>query len=746
MTDKLATARERFRIAKEAMEDNRARAEEADKFSAGLEQWPEELRKERQEDGRPCLTMDETNQYINQIKNDQRQNKAAIKVRPIDDKADKKVAEMLQGVIRHIEDGSSADIAYDTGFEHALRGGYGYWRVYTEYCDENSFDQEIKIGRIRDRFSVYLDPSHQEPDGSDSRYGFICEWVNRDDFKRDYPNADPIDWKEDKRDYEDWATEESIRIADYFFITEEEKTIYQLPDGSVVPAELLEADGVNTEGLKSRKTYTEKVIWQKITGKEVLEETEWMGKFVPIIETIGNESEIDGKRILTGIVHPAMDAQRLHNFAISAMVENVALAPKAPFVGAAGQVEGYEDKWKDANRKNIPFLPYTPVSVDGTVVPAPQRQPSPGMSQGWADIVTGSRNMIQASMGMYNASLGAPSNEKSGKAILARQREGDVASFHYHDNLARSIRHTGRILVDLIPKIYDTKRIVRILGEDGTPETVMFDPNLKTPSHESRMQDGSVMMMYNPTVGKYDVSVSVGPSYSTKRQEAAETQMQMVQANPQLLPMVGDIMIRNMDWPGADQIADRLKAMLPPQIKEMEEKPDEGTIEAKAAQLEQANAVLMQKAETLFQKEQELQQAEQAINEAGQATAKEKMALESIKSEMEKLKNEIESDRKVLEAKKAQVRAELGLAQHKLDMAADNAELKTGEAEEKTEQATNIGQQLTQLVLQQAEGQQASTLALIQAIERLTVASAAPKRYVYDDQGNIVGSEPVLMN
>lgn len=745
MTDKLATARERFRLAMEAMEENRARAEEADKFSAGLEQWPELLRKEREEDKRPCLTMDETNQYINQIKNDQRQNKAAIKVRPVDDKADKKVAEMLQGVIRHIEDGSSAEIAYDTGFEHALRGGYGYWRVYTDYVDENSFDQEIRIGRIRDRFSVYLDPEHQEPDGSDANWGFVTQWVNRETFKRDYPDADPIDWKEDKREYADWADEESLRIADYYFIREKEKTIYQLPDGSSVPSELLEADGVDTTGLKSRKTLEKKVIWQKITGKEVLEETEWMGKYIPIVEVIGNESEIDGKRVLTGIVHAAMDAQRLHNFAISAMVEQVALAPKAPFIGAAGQVEGFEKQWEDANRKNIPFLPYHPVSSDGHPVPPPIRQPSPGMSQGWADIVMGSRNMIQASMGMYNASLGAPSNEKSGKAILARQREGDVASFHYHDNLSRSIRHTGRILVDLIPKIYDTKRVVRILGEDGTPETVMFDPGMQMPSHEARMQDGSVMMLYNPTMGKYDVTVSVGPSYSTKRQEAAETQMQMVQAAPQLLPLVGDIMIRNMDWPGADQIAERLKAMLPPPIKELENKSDQGGLEAKAAQLQQAERVLMQKAEALFQKEQQLQQAEQAINEAGQTTSNDQQKLEAIKAEMEQLKTEIEAERRILAAEKARVNAELKLAQAQSQMESlpkdENGKLF------EFSQAINGMAESHNAIFHGMETLQNTMAAIINQMrapkpvtyENGEIASIGGRKAIYDEQGNIIG-------
>lgn len=743
MTDKLETARKRFTRCLEAMDNNRRRAEEADKFSAGLDQWPEEIKRERDQDMRPCLVMDETNQYINQIKNDQRQNKAAIKVRPVDDKADKKVAEMLQGVIRHIEDVSQADIAYDTAFEHALRGGYGYWRIYTDYCDDESFDQELKIGRIRDRFSVYLDPDHQEPDGSDSKFGFVTEWIKTEDFKRDYPGFDVKSWEKD-REYADWIKDDMIQIADYFFIKESPRTLVSLPDGSTAWKDEI-PEGISIDGLKTREVMVEKVIWQKINGADILEETDWVGKYVPIVEVIGNESEIEGERILTGIVTAAMDAQRMHNYAISAMVENVALAPKSSYIHAVGQLEGFENTWADANRRNIPTLPYHPMSVDGIAVPPPQRQPPPGLSSGWAEVAMMSRGFIQASMGMYAASIGAEGQEKSGKAILARQREGDVASFHYHDNLARSIRHTGRILVDMIPKIYDTKRVVRILGEDGTPDAVMFDPMMERAMAEAQRPDGSVMMLYNPTMGKYDVSVNVGPSYSTKRQEAAETQMQMVQAAPELMPLVGDIMIRNMDWPGADQIADRLKAMLPPQIKELENKPNDNTIEAKAAQIKQAETVLMQKAEALFQKEKQLGQAQQAIQEAGQTTAKDRQELEAIRAEMEQLQTEIAAERRILAAEKAKINAELKLAQSQMEGTQKATDERAEEANETETRTAGLTEQVMAMLDNQAQANQAETIALIQAIERLTQASNAPKRYVYDDDGNIVGSEPVVM-
>lgn len=750
--DHLATARKRFAECVEAEGDNRRRAEEADKFSAGLEQWPADLKRNRELDDRPCLVMDETNQYINQIKNDQRQNKAAIKVRPVDDKADKKVAEMLQGVIRHIEDTSNADIAYDTASEQALRGGFGYFRVVTDYCYEDSFEQEIKIERIRDRNSVYLDPMRQMPDGSDAKWGFVTEWMKREDFTEAYPDADPVSWKSDQKEMVDWVTEDSIQIADYYFFRETERELVQLPDGTTAYTSEI-PEGISTDGLRKRTTTQHKLIWQKITGAEVLEETEWMGKYIPIIEMIGNESIVDGKRILTGIVHSAMDAQKMHNFAISSMVEHIVLAPKSPNIAAAGQLEGFEEQWKDANRRNIPVLTYNPLSVDGVAVPPPQRQPPPGLSSGYADMVMASRTWVQSAMGMYNASVGAEGNEKSGKAILAKQREGDTGSFHYHDNRSISVRHAGRILVDLIPKIYDTRRVVRILGEDGKPETVMFDPDLKRGSKEVKQEDGSLLMLYNPTIGKYDVAVSSGPSYTTKRQEAAETQMQLVQANPTMFPLVGDIMIRNMDWPGADQMADRLQKMLPENLKE--EKPDESQLEVKAGQLQQIEKSLMQKAQQLFEKEQQMSQAEQMLNDKVETTSQETSGLEDLKKEIEALKAEVLAERRILAAEKAKVMAELKAADAQAQLDAMTAQ--TQEHGEKTESENQAIESLATAMLAMidenrgiSQGMGTMQASIAEMLEQMRapksisyldgeVDSVGGRKAIYDEQGNIVG-------
>jgi hypothetical protein len=584
--DPLKLARKRLARCIEADKDNRKHAKEALEFRA-LNQWPDAIKEDREKRGSPCLVVDKTNQYINQVKNDQRQNRPAIKVRPVDDGADIEVAEIYQGIVRHIEDTSKADLAYDTAFEQALDGGFGFFRILTDYADEMSFDQDIKIQRVRNRFTVYVDPDHQEPDASDIKFGFVIEDITKDEHKNQFPGEELVNFEVDGEDFKDWETEEKVRVAEYFFYRQKEVEIALLPDGRVLPKDEV-PEGVQI--VKTRKTTINEVMWQKINGKVVLEERAWPGKWIPIVKVIGNELDIEGKLITSGMLKAAMDSQRIYNYASSSFVENVALAPKAPFVYAEGQVEGYEDQWQRANRENVAGLPYKPTTVDGHLVPAPQRQQMPGISSGWLQVMQNSEQGIQGSLGMYQASVGAESNEKSGKAILARQREGDTATFHYIDNLSRSIRHAGRILVDLIPKIYDTQRIVRILGEDGTPEHAKIDPEQEMAIREVP-KGKDIEKIYNLNIGKYDVTVSVGPSYTTKRQEAAEAMVQLLQGNPELMATIGDIMFRNMDWPGAEEVAERLK---PPGTDDEEQDPQvmqmQQMVEQLQAQLQETMA------------------------------------------------------------------------------------------------------------------------------------------------------------
>lgn len=615
--DPLHEVRERFSYAVEAWKDNRDRYIEDVKFLNG-EQWPQEVFKLRDDAGQPCLVVDKLSQYVRQVVNDSRQNRPSIKVRPVDSGADIETADILQGLCRHIEDRSDASAAYDTAVDCAVRGGFGFIRILTEYAHADTFEQEICIERVRNPLAIIVDPDFIKADASDIKYAFVVDEITDDEFERLYPEAE----EKKSPDFEvgelGWSAKEGHRIiAEYFEVVPKTEKLHLLIDGTTVPDDeyqMAMAEGLQPpQTIDTREIESNVVMWSKVHGKGYIEEPrEWPGKYIPIAMAIGNEVDIDGEVSYKGLCNGAKDAQRLYNYSRSAFAERVALAPKSPYVAAAGQIENHPE-WEDANSTNYSVLTYDPVSLDGTVLGAPQRQTASDIPSGFAQDMQLSEHDIQASLGMYAASLGQASNEKSGKAIMARQREGDTSTFHFHDNLARTIRHVGRILVDLIPKVYDSKRVVRIIGEDGTHSMVELNPQLSV----AKAKIGT-KTIYNPNVGNYDVSVTAGASYTTRRVEAAEAMMQMTQSNPQLFGLIGDLMVKNMDWPGADEIADRLKLMLPPQLQqaaqEGEQSPEVQAVVAQAQQAIQERDMQLQQAQEMFaQMQQEMAQLKQQV-------------------------------------------------------------------------------------------------------------------------------------
>lgn len=636
-TDPLHEAREQYNAATEYWDDDRKAALEDIKFRAG-EQWPEAILAQRERDKRPALTLDKLSQYVRQIVNDGRQNRPSIKVRPVDSGADVATAEVLQGIIKHIEDHSNADAAYDTALDSAATCGQGYFRVLTEYAGDETFDQEIVIKRIRNPLNVLIDPDSQEADGSDMRYAFVISEMPMDDFEATYPDAKPDDW-ETNDDYSDWFGDH-VRIAEHWYVEEQDRKLHMLSDGSVIDddklAQIKEAGlDITSEIIESRNIPKRRVMYAKMCGSSYLEEPkEWPGRWIPILVVWGNEIDVEGKVVHCGIIRPGKDPQRLYNYSRSAFAERVALTPKAPWVAAEGQVEDYADEWESANTENHSVLRYRPTSINGSPVPPPQRQTAADVPVGFAQDMQISEHDIQAAIGMYAASLGAPSNERSGKAIMARQKEGDVGTFHYHDNLNRAIRHCGRILVDLIPKIYDSNRVVRMLGYDGTPGEATIDPNLPTASQKQGLQ-----MMYNLGVGRYDVAISTGPSYNTLRQEAASAMIEMVQANPALMQIAGDLLVKNMDWPGAEELSERLKLTLPPEIQQAEQSKKQQTMPPEMQQAMQQFEMAMQ------QKDQQLGQAADAI--------------EALQAELKKLQNEADAKNKevIIKAADTEIKA-----------------------------------------------------------------------------------------
>lgn len=562
----LDLAHKRFRIAADGESRIREAALDDWRFRAG-EQWPEEVKRQRELDRRPCLTINRLPAFLRQVTNEQRQNRPSIQVDPVDDHGDVKTAEIEQGLIRHIETSSNADVAYDSAFEHMATGGFGYIRVITDYCDDESFDQEILIKRVKNPFSVYYDPHVQEADGSDARYCFVVDDVPLEEFKAEHPDSELAGWETysalGDRGITDWISEETIRIAEYMYVDTKERTLCLMPDGQKLFED--EYPGAKEHAVKTRSVRQRTVNWCMINAVEILEKKSWPGKWIPVVPVFGDELIINGERQLISMIRYAKDPQRMYNYWSSAETETIALAPRTPFVGVEGQFEGHEEKWRDANNRNFPYLEYKAKSVGGQFAPPPQRQQFEPPIQAISMARMQAADDLKATTGIFDASLGAQGNETSGRAILARQKEGDVANFHLVDNLSRAMKHLGRIVLQLIPKVYDSARVIRIIGTDQEQKTV----RINQPSGETG--DDGVEKIYDLTVGKYDVSISVGPSFNSKRQEAAESMMQLTQSYPALMQVAGDLMVKNMDWPGADKIAERLKMLLPPEIRQQEE-------------------------------------------------------------------------------------------------------------------------------------------------------------------------------
>lgn len=583
-------------------------------------QWDEALKNSREKDpngGRPCLTINKVKQHNRQITNDARQNKPSIRVSPVDDKADPKTAEILNGLIRHIEKNSGADTAYDTAVEFAVDAGLGYWRITTDYAADDSFEQEIYIKAVPNPLNVYLG-HHVEADGSDAKRGFVFEDMPKADFEARYPNADAIGWPTDEGT--DWISKETIRVAEYFRIVEDKDTLFSDEQGNPVLLSSIEdpemAKAIKaSKDIKKRSVSKKRCEWFLIAGDKLLERREWLGKYIPIVRVVGEEVLIDGKIDRKGHTRALKDGQRMYNYYSSASVEYGALQGKQPYLAPAEAIEGYEAHWAALNRSHAAYIPYNAYDSEGRQIPQPQRQLPPVSAPMYMEGMRVASEEMKMASGQYDASMGAKSNETSGRAIMARQNESDNATFHFIDNVARAIKYTGKILIDLIPKLYDTPRVIRTLGEDGKEQRAQIDPSMERPYMQQREVTGEIAEIYNPGLGRYDVDVRVGPSYGTKRQEAFQALTEMSSRNPALMQVAGDLVFRAADFPMAEEIAERLQKTLPPNLQDAE---DEGGIPPQAKAQMQAMG-------------QQMQQMEQALQQAGAEVAE----LKGDKSKLE---------------------------------------------------------------------------------------------------------------
>lgn len=593
MKDMLATARTFLQDAENNESTNRKRWKEDVKFARMGEQWPSDIRERRQKENRPCLTINKLGPVIRQVVNDARQNRPSIKVLPQDSAADPATAEIMTGLIRNIEQSSNADTAYDKAIDDAVSGGWGYWRINLDYANgvdldniENmgpeAFEQNIVIERVMNPLAIYADPNGSEADSSDWMEALVIERMSEKAFTKKYPDAKKSSF--DSSEWSDlpssWKTEKEISVAEYWVRDEITAQIIsvQMMDGinpetgepmigEVVTLasdkwEEMQKQGQIGQVIGAPRTVkTHKVKQYILTGVEVLEENDWPGTFIPVVPVYGDEVVIDGERFLRSLISDARGPQEQYNFWMTAGTELVALAPRAPFIGRKGAFT--DPNWQHVNDATLPYLEF-----EGGEKPS--REAPPSMAMGDLQLARNASDDIKAVTGIYDASLGARSNETSGVAIKARQREGDVSTFHFIDNLSRAIRHTGKILLDIIPKVYSTQRIVRVLGEDGEPSTAQINAQQQDP------MTGAISRINDFGAGRYDLAVSSGPSYTTKREEAASQMIELIRAFPAAAPVIGDLLAKNLDWPGADEISERLKALYEQQFAPQQEQGQQG--------------------------------------------------------------------------------------------------------------------------------------------------------------------------
>lgn len=568
-------------------------------YKGGKDQWEAADLKIRQDSKRPSLTTNLLPQFVHQVVNEIRANVPMQKVLPVDDTSDLETAKIFQGGIKNIEYSSNALMVYDTGAENAVKCGLGWLRLDHDYDNVETFDevplQNIKLKRVVNPLSVIIDSTSVECDGCDAKHGFVLDQYSEEEFKEQWPKFEPKSF-----DDIDGASSDKIIVAEFFQIIKVDVEIALMPDKSIITLE--KAQQLGLQPVKTKIVKRSKVKRQRLSGDAVLEETMFPGSYIPLVPVYGEEHWIDGKRHLFSLIRHGKDPQRMVNYWASLETELLQKSPQAPFMGAEGQFEGHEDDWRNPGIKMT--LQYKQTDVNGQPAPAPVRLSPPPVPTGVINARQTAVQDMRDAMGIQQAGLGQRSNEVSGIAISNRVKEGDMSNMHFGDNLNRSIAHCGRIIISMWPEIYDTARIIRTLGEDDTPKAIGINGAM-APDQDR---------VYDLNAGRYDVAVIAGPSFTTRRQETQQMMTQLMQANPHLIGVIGDLMFKYSDVPGADVISERLKKTIPPNLLEDDKN---------------APQVPPQITAHIQQMQQQGQQLQAALQEATQKLNSRQMELES---------------------------------------------------------------------------------------------------------------------
>jgi len=610
-------------------------------------QWEDSARESRH--NRPCLTFDKLSSSVDRVVGGQLANMPSVKVRAAEE-GDEATAEVYQGLIQQIDQRGLQ--AFKTAFKFAVKGGFGCVLVDHDFIDDVSLDQDILIREIKNPFSVLIDPIVQAQHVEEARFGFLFEDMERKEFERMYPDAESSGSDSDfdsVGNFASWVSDESVRVADYFRIVSEEQTLVQLSDGRVVDLKEIEPvrDELNLMGItlgKTRKVQGRKLERFKITGMEVLEEVECVGRYIPIIPMFGKTSNINGRYITRGLVRKAKDAQRLYNYSRSVAVEVTGLTPKQPYFVTPAMIKGHESRWKNMMVSNDPVMMF---NFDNGQKPFREQpaQGSPGLMQD-AQIAA---EDIKSTTGIYDANMGASGNETSGVAIRGRQFQGEMANFEFQDQLVDSLELAGRVIIDMIPSVYDTERTIRIIGEDEREEVIAVNKTLMDGS------TGEFVKTMDLTVGNYDIKVSSGPSFTTRKQETAEQLSGIIAQNPAMSELVGDVLFQNLDLVGGDEVIKRLRSA---GVKSGIIEPNEEEAAAMQGQIQQQQQIEAQAA----QLELALKQAEVVTEQAEAKERESKAMMNTVKSAVEQLKlAEAQSDLESKQIAQMRLRQSVGL-------------------------------------------------------------------------------------
>ena len=620
-------ARERMDEAYSADLPNREKGLADLQFVVG-KQWAEDVRAEREAEGKPCLTINGLPQYVRQVTAQIRNLNPGIQVLPADNPATEDIAEIYAGIIRAVENKHDATSIYEAAAESAAQCGIGHFRVRPDYCTHDSFEQELLIERIPNPFAVFWDPLAKDPTRKDARYCFIAEEIHKDDFAKQYPDKTLTDITSDHRPagVEQWVRGEHVTIAEYFWVEHEEYTLVNIDgqafDKRELPPGFPKVHPMTGKPWPTRKTRRPYVMWAKISFDEVLEgPTEMPCSHIPVFAVTGEEIHIGEEVYRSSVVRHAKDPQVLYNYARSTQAEVISIQPRAPYLVTAKQIAGLDDIWAQANNANRPYLVYNPDEK----APAPMRVPPPIASQALTQEIQLAAEDMKRTTGIYDAALGARSNETSGVAINARKLEAANSTSVYADNMVKAVAQCGRVMAEMIPRVYDTERVIRILGADDQEKAVTINQVFRAP-------DGSDVVANDVTTGRYDVRVSVGPAYQTLKQEAAAGQLEFLRTLPQAAPVIADIVAGNQEWPEADRIAERLRKMLPPGMEEDDQVSPE--------QQQMAQQQAMQQAQQEQQQQQMMQQAAQLEFRKADAEAR-KAEANAQKAEAEAIEAEI---------------------------------------------------------------------------------------------------------